>query len=270
MTNAAISADRKMRMELPAYGITHYENYQAIHQYLSVIVDISASMNDTEEGESKRNIQLAEDLIRQIGRGEDLPDEYKETTDIQFFTFNNKVESVFGPAPLSQYNGSIELSASGTTSFYSAVIHAIENARTVQANYRRVGISYRRTHIFIFTDGYPTDKEYCSRAQQLCRENAVVLHVILLPGGDPKAVLALTQGQGTCKAKVCLYKVTDCKNGLPEAASFIQATVIAFSESAPHEQVALELPPHLLTTEPVVRDEEGRGEMYQESVVVFH
>ena len=118
MSEVKVNAYAEMPQTQP---ILHQEHVQRVHQPIVVAVDISGSMDYTEEGQTKTNLKLAEDMINQIGQDPELKDEYKSTADICIMTFADYVSTVHDWSPLSQYKGGITLSKMGVTAFHDIV-----------------------------------------------------------------------------------------------------------------------------------------------------
>ena len=123
----------------------------------------------------------------------------------------------------------------------------------------QTGTQCKRPQIFIITDGYSTDPKYNSNvvteAKELCKKyvdtNKVTLHVILLPGG-------ITSDAKQLSSNVKLYKVEDCAYGLPAVKDFINASIVAFSSSAPGMTAQVQVPNELKTTQDVKRTATGK------------
>ena len=129
-----MSSGKNAYSEMPAVQpVFHYESVQFIHQPIVVAVDVSGSMDITEDGQMKTNLKLAEDMINQIGQDPELNDIYKSTADICIMTFADYVTTVQDWIPLSQYHGGITLTKMGVTAFHDVVKQAL-NAVHVMRN----------------------------------------------------------------------------------------------------------------------------------------
>lgn len=245
--------------------IFHYERINQSHQPLVVAVDISGSMDHVEEGETKTNIKLAEEMINQIGQDPDLKDVYKSRADICVMTFADHVTTVQDWIPLSQYKGGITLSAQVTTAFHDVVKQSINAVRAMKDSYARTGIQCKRPQVFIITDGYSTDPQYntsvVSEAKALCRKyvdgDKIAIHVILLPGGS-------TDDSRGLSSKVMHYKVNDCAYGLPAIKTFINASIVSFSSANPGGVATTTLPEEVKTTQPVKKQSDGTRTVTQD------
>lgn len=64
-----MAKERDVYAEIPAVQPTlHHESIQKVHQPIVVAIDVSGSMKYTESGQTKANIQLAEEMVNQIGQ----------------------------------------------------------------------------------------------------------------------------------------------------------------------------------------------------------
>lgn len=203
-----------------------------IHQPIIVAVDNSGSMQHVEEGNTVTNLQLAEDMVNQIGLDERLSLSDQQVTDFCVLNFHDRVEVKQNWIPLSQYERNIRLSNGGCTAFYSAVIQALLACKELFKVYKTTnGISCKRPQIFIFTDGYPTDNENFDEARNLCQHYLegehpkCRMHVILMPGASSKAAMSLS-------GEIRTYAIKDCTHGLPAALDFINSSVVTFSSTA--------------------------------------
>lgn len=203
-----------------------------IHQPIVIAVDNSGSMQHIEEGNTVTNLQLAEDMVNQIGLDERLSLADQQVTDFCVLNFHDCVEVKQNWIPLSQYERNIKLSNGGCTAFYSAVIQSILACKELFKVYNTTnGISCKRPQIFIFTDGYPTDNENFDEAKKICQHYLegehpkCRLHVILMPGASDKAVTSLSN-------EIRTYAIKDCTHGLPAALDFINSSIVTFSSSS--------------------------------------
>ena len=241
------------------------ETPQLLHQPMIVAVDVSTSMDFKEEGQQKTNLKLAEDMLNQIGQDPDLKGEYKKTTDFCVMTFSDDDTTEKDWAPLSEYHGGITLNKVGVTAFHNVVKQSLNAVRAIKSSYKTKGIQCKRPQIFIITDGYSTDPKYNSsvvaEAKELCEKyvdtNKVALHVILLPGGTTSDAKQLSSN-----AK--LYKVDDCAYGLPAVKDFINASIVAFSSSAPGTTAQIQVPDQLKTTQDVKKTSTGKRYVTQD------
>lgn len=251
------------RYEVPTQQTAyHVEVEQLTHQPFVVAVDVSGSMNHVEDGQTKSNLQLAEELVNRIGHDSRITDLQKRAVDLCIMTFEQTVVTELDWTPLSEYSGGITLKSGNTTAFHDAVKQAMNAVRSMKANYQRNGIQCKRPQIYVITDGYSTDPRdnpaVVEEAKKLCRyylegeSPKVTLNVIYLPGGSTTDARALSQ-------KVNLYKVDDCKEGLPAIEKFINASIVAFSSSSPGETARIELPAEIKTTTPTKRGPDGKG-----------
>lgn len=254
-----MASGRDVYSEMPAVQpIFHCESVQFVHQPVIVAVDVSGSMDHTEAGQTKSNLQLAEEMINQIGQDPDLKDEYKLTADICVMTFADYVTTAQDWIPLSQYHGGISLTKMGVTAFHDVVKQSLNAVHVMKNSYAGRGIRCKRPQIFIITDGYSTDPKYnqsvVSEAEALCKKyvdtNKVAMHVILLPGGSTADSKALS-------SKVMHYKVEDCAYGLPAIKTFINASIVAVSSSNPGTSAQVKLPEALKTTQSVKKTSDG-------------
>ena len=259
MTSDKNGSGKNAYAEMPKnQKIFHYEKVQLIHQPVLVAVDISGSMDHTEDGQTKSNIKLAEEMVNQIGQDPELTDDYKRTADICVMTFANDVTTEQDWIPLSQYRGGISLTPQTTTAFHDAVKQSLNAVSAVRFSYMNSGIQCKRPQIFIITDGYSTDPKdnpsVVSEAKALCQKyvdtNKVTMHVILLPGGS-------TSDSKELSSKVMHYKVDDCAYGLPAIKTFINNTLLSFGQAAPDGMVNIVLPNGVKTTRNVIVDNDG-------------
>ena len=203
-----------------------------IHQPIIVAVDNSGSMQHVESGNTITNLQLAEDMVNQIGLDEHLLLSDQQVTDFCVLNFHDRVEVTQNWIPLSMYERKVRLSNGGCTAFYSAVIQSLLACKELFTVYKTTnGISCKRPQIFIFTDGYPTDDENFDEAQKLCQHYLdgehpkCRLHVILMPGASSKAEMSLS-------SEIRTYAIKDCKHGLPASLDFINSSIVTFSSTA--------------------------------------
>lgn len=90
-----MASGKNVYSELPVVQpIFHYERVQFIHQPIVVAVDVSSSMDITENGQMKTNLKLAKDMANQSRQDPDLKDEYKSTADLCVMTFTDYVTTV--------------------------------------------------------------------------------------------------------------------------------------------------------------------------------
>lgn len=204
----------------------------SVHQPIIVAVDNSASMQHIEDDSSVSNLQLAENMVNQIGLDERLSLADQQVTDFCVLNFHDIVEVKQNWIPLSQYERNIKLSVGGCTAFYSAVTQSLLACKELFTVYKTTtGINCKRPQIFIFTDGFPTDDENADTAKQLCKRYLegehpeCRLHVILMPGASSKAVKSLSSA-------IRIYALKDCTHGLPTALDFINSSVVTFSSTA--------------------------------------
>ena len=121
-----MSSGKNAYSEMPVVQpVFHYESVQFIHQPIVVAVDVSGSMDVTEDGQMKTNLKLAEDMVNQIGQDPELKEEYKSTADLCVMTFADYVTTVQDWTPLSQYHGGITLTKMGVTAFHDVVKQAL-------------------------------------------------------------------------------------------------------------------------------------------------
>lgn len=253
-----MASGRNAYAEIPAVQRVYTEAHQAQHQPLLVAMDVSGSMDFTEQGQTKTNVQLAEEMVNQIGEDPMLKDVYKRTADICIMTFADNVDTVCDWQPLSQYHGGLHFSAMGRTAFHDVVKQALNAVRVMKSSYASQGIDCKRPQVFIITDGYSTDPKdnpaVVDEAKALCAKyidtGKVAMHVILLPGGSTSDSKALS-------SNIKHYKVEDCTYGLPAAGTFINASIVGFSSSSPGMTVKTELPEAMKTTEAVQRNASG-------------
>ena len=202
-----------------------------IHQPVVVVVDNSSSMLAVEKGETKTNLQLAEDLVNLIGSDPNLSLADQQTVDFAVLNFHDVVEVRQNWIPLSQFERNIKIPSGGCTAFHEAVIQSLLACKVLFETYKTNGISCKRPQIFLFTDGYPTDSNNFDRAKKLCEKYLdgespkCRLHVILLPGASDKAAKALSPNIRT-------YLTKDCQHGLPTALGFINSSIVSFSSTA--------------------------------------
>lgn len=235
--------------------IIHFEDQQLVHQPVLIAVDSSSSMKNRETLSGRENIELANDLLVQIGSDPDFTEADKKTTDICLMSFSNGVTEILSWQPLSLYEGSAHIYAHGSTALHSTVCKALEAVHDLKASYALSGIQCKRPQIFIFTDGYSTDSaDVREKAREMCRKyvdsKKVTLNFILLPGSG-------TEDAKELSPMVKLYRAEDCTHGLPACAEFINASIVAFSSSAPGSEAEVPLPKWLKTTQPVKTDENG-------------
>lgn len=204
----------------------------SIHQPIVVAVDNSGSMQHIENGNTATNLQLAEDMVNQIGLDERLSLADQQVTDFCVLNFHDRVEVKQDWIPLSQYERNIRLSLGGCTAFYSAVIQSFLACKELFKVYKTTsGISCKRPQIFVFTDGCPTDDENFDEAKKICQHYLegehpkCRLHVILMPGASDKAATSLSK-------EVRTYALKNCTHGLPAALDFINSSVVTFSSTA--------------------------------------
>lgn len=169
-----MSSGKNAYSEMPVVQpVFHYESMQFIHQPIVVAVDVSGSMDVTENGQMKTNLKLAEDMVNQIGQDPELKEEYKSTADLCVMTFADYVTTVQDWTPLSQYHGGITLTKMGVTAFHDVVKQALNAVHVMKRSYVGKEIQCKRPQIFIITDGYSTDPKYNSgvvaEAKQLCQ-----------------------------------------------------------------------------------------------------
>lgn len=261
-----MSSGKNAYTEMPKnQQIFHYEKVQLAHQPILVAVDISGSMDHIEDGQTKSNIKLAEEMINQIGQDPELTDDYKRTADICVMTFADYVTTEQDWIPLSQYRGGISLTPKVTTAFHDVVKQSLNAVRVMKNSYAGKGIQCKRPQIFIITDGYSTDPRdnpnVVSEAKALCQKyvdtNKVAMHVILLPGGS-------TSDSKELSGKVMHYKVDDCAYGLPAIKTFINASIVAVSSSNPGCAATTTLPEAMKTTQPVKKQSDGTRAVTQE------
>ncbi len=237
---------------------------QLMHQPVVIAVDVNNSMNTMEAGQQKTNLKLIQDVINQIGQDSELKEEDKKTIDLCVMTFSDD-DGMEGWLPLSEYHGGITLNKVGVTAFHNVVKQSLNAVRAIKSSYKTKGIQCKRPQIFIITDGYSTDPKYNSsvvaEAKELCEKyvdtNKVALHVILLPGGTTSDAKQLSSN-----AK--LYKVDDCAYGLPAVKDFINASIVAFSSSAPGTTAQIQVPDQLKTTQDVKKTSTGKRYVTQD------
>lgn len=204
--------------------IFHYEQV-IIRQAILIAVDVSSSMEHTEDGQTKSNIKLAEEMINQIGQDPELTDDYKRKADICVMTFADHVTTEQDWMPLSEYRGGISLIPNEGNAFHDVVKQAIIAVRAMNDKYAKHGMDYMRPQIFIITVGYSTDpsanpnvvREAITLCQKYVDTKKVTMNVILLPGGSASLSKELSE-------KVVHYKIDDCVFGLPREKSFIYET----------------------------------------------
>lgn len=244
--------------EMPATQRIYTEARAVTHQPFLVAMDVSGSMDHTEPGEAKKNFQLAEEMVNQIGKDPEL-EGYKRTIDVCIMTFADQVETVCDWQPLSQYRGGLNFSAAGRTAFHDVVKQSINAVRAMKDSYAVQGVPCKRPQIFIITDGYSTDPEdnpdVVNEAMELCqkyvdKKGHIAMHVILLPGGTTKDAKGLANA-------IKLYKVEDCAYGLPAVGQFINASIVNFSSAGLGATVKTEVPKGMKTTQAVQKDGEG-------------
>lgn len=244
--------------EMPQIQRIYTEAVNAVHQPCLVAMDVSGSMGHTEPGEAKANIQLAEEMINQIGKDPQL-ESVKSTIDFCVMTFADQVDTVFDWKPLSQYRGGLNFTAGGRTAFHDVVKQSINAVRALKNSYAVQGIDCKRPQIFIITDGYSTDPEdnpaVVDEAKTLCskyidKDNKIKVHVILLPGGSTNDARDLASG-------IKLYKVEDCAYGLPAAGTFIRDSIVTFSSANLGSTVKTKMPEGMKTTQTVQKDDSG-------------
>lgn len=254
-----MSSGKNAYAEIPVVQpVFHYESVQFIHQPIVVAVDVSGSMDMTEDGQMKTNLKLAEDMVNQIGQDPELKEMYKNTADLCIMTFADYVTTVQDWIPLSQYRGGITLTKMGATAFHDVVKQALNAVHVMKNSYVTKGIQCKRPQVFIITDGYSTDPKYNSNvvteAKELCQKyvdtKKVALHVILLPGGT-------TMDSKQLSANVKHYKVEDCAYGLPAIKDFINASIVGVSSSNPGTDTQIPLPDPIKTTQNVQRGADG-------------
>lgn len=254
-----MAKERDVYAEIPAVQPTlHHESIQKVHQPIVVAIDVSGSMKYTESGQTKANIQLAEEMVNQIGQDPGLSDKYKRTADFCVMSFADHVTTEFDWAPLSHYKGGIHLTAAGRTAFHDVVKQSLNAVRVMRRSYYDKDIECKRPQIFIITDGYSTDPEdnpsVVKEAKQLCEKYVdtqyVAIHVILLPGGKPGDITGLSD-------KIMFYKVDDCAYGLPAIKTFINASLVAVISSIVGAKPEVELPDALKTTRPIKQNSDG-------------
>lgn len=213
--------------EMPVNSETYkFEMPQLIHQPMIVAVDVSKSMDLTEEGQQKTNLKLAEDMLNQVGQTPELTEEYKKTTDFCVMAFSDDVTTEKDWMPLAEYHGGITLNKVGMTAFHNVVKQSLNAVHAIKGSYKTKGIQCKRPQIFVITDGCSTDGgSVVTEAKELCKKyvdtNRVALHVILLPGGT-------TSDAEQLSSKIKLYKVDDCAYGLTAIKDFINASIVGF------------------------------------------
>ena len=266
--------ERDEYAEIPAVQPTlHHEAIQEVHQPVVVAIDVSGSMSHKENGQVKTNIEIAEEMVNQIGQDPDLSDRYKRTADFCVMSFADRVITEFDWAPLTQYHGNIHLSAAGRTAFHDVVKQSLNAVRVMRRSYLGKDIECKRPQIFIITDGFSTDPEdnpeVVREAKQLCEKYVetkyVAVHVILLPGGKLTDVTELSD-------KIMLYKVDDCAYGLPAVKTFLNASLVAIVSSLVGTEPEVKLPDELKTTRPIQQKKDGTRTVTEEVVEgqVFH
>lgn len=215
-------------------------------------------MNFKEDG-VHTNLSLAEDMLNHIGEDPDLTEQNKDTVEMLIQSFSDDVTVLYDWKPLSNYHGGISLAPVGITCFHNAVKQSLNAVHVMKAGYKPKGVSCKRPQVFIITDGYSTDPKYdpqaVADAKKLCEKyvdtKKVALNVILLPGGAPDDALKLSDN-------VRLYKVDDCKYGLPAVGEFINASIVSFSDSAPGTDAVVPLPASIKTNQEVNTDSNGQ------------
>lgn len=203
-----------------------------IHQPIIVAVDNSGSMQHVEEGNTATNLQLAEDMVNQIGLDERLSLSDQQLLDFCVLNFHDRVEVTQNWIPLSMYERNVSFSEGGCTAFYSVVIQSLLACKELFKVYKTAnGINCKRPQIFIFTDGYPTDDENFEEAKKLCQKylegekSKCRIHVILMPGASDKAIRSLS-------SEIRTYAIRDCTHGLPASLQFINSSIVTFSSTA--------------------------------------
>ena len=269
-----MAKERDEYAEIPAVQPTlRHESIQAVHQPVVVAIDVSGSMSHKESGEVKTNIELAEEMVNQIGQDPDLSDKYKRTADFCVMSFADHVTTEFDWAPLTQYRGGIHLNAAGRTAFHDVIKQSLNAVRVMRRSYAEKDIECKRPQIFIITDGLSTDPEdnpeVVREAKQLCEKYVdtkyAAIHVILLPGGKPTDAVGLSD-------KIMLYKVDDCAYGLPAVKTFINASLVAVVSSLVGAKPKVELPDALKTSRPIQTKNDGTRTVTEDVMegVVFH
>ena len=260
--------------EIPAIQPTlHHESIQKVHQPIVIAIDTSGSMSHIESGETKANIQLAEEMVNQIGQDPELTEKDKSTIDFCVMSFSDNVRTEFDWAPLTQYEGGLHLTAVGRTAFHSTVCQALNAVRVMRRSYIEKDIECRRPQVFIFTDGLSTDQkdnpEVVREAKKLCEKyvdtNLVAMHVILLPGGNPTDSLELSD-------KIMMYKINDCAYGLPAVRAFINSSLVSLVSSLVGSKATTKLPDALKTSRPIQVQKDGTRTVTEEVMdgTIFH
>ena len=218
----------------------------SVHQPFLAVIDNSSSMLATENGGTKTNLQLAEELVNLIGSDPRLSYDIQQTIDFAVLNFHDVVEVRQNWIPLSQFERNIKIPDGGCTAFYEAVIQSLLACKGLFETYKLNGLTCKRPQIFLFTDGYPTDDGNFDRAKKLCEKYLdgespkCRLHVILLPGASDKAAKSLSSNIRT-------YLTKDCTHGLPTALDFINSSIVSFSSAAVGDQVTLKMDAKYMT-----------------------
>ena len=202
-------------------------NAGAVHQPVVICIDTSGSMRDLAE-DGRKKYEIVEEMINGLANM-DLNDYDKENTEICILVFDDDVRTLVDWRSLASFEGGIKLDVAGCTSLGTAVITAIDKTRERRKVYYTQGIDSKRAQIFVYTDGVSTEslEAAYARAQEYLNRSkpSAKMYVTLIPpAADPAELLGFGEA-------VTILKADDCVNGLPAAFKFMQASVVAASQS---------------------------------------
>lgn len=216
-------------------------NAGAVHQPVVICIDTSGSMKDVAE-DGRMKYEIVEEMINGLANME-LSDYDKENTEICILVFDDDVRTLVDWRSLASFEGGVKLDIAGCTSLGSAVITAIDKTRERRKVYYTQGIDCKRAQIFVYTDGVSTESLETAHArvkQYLDRPNpAAKMYMTLIPpAADPSELKDFGE-------KVTILRANDCVNGLPAAFKFMQASVVAASQSVVGAQTETIIPDDL-------------------------
>lgn len=209
-----------------------------IHQAIVLMLDSSSSMlAKAEDGRTKADIVLQ--CVKKL-KDIELSESEKAAIDICIMSFDDEVRVLQDWIPLSDFDGEeIEYNCDGCTALSDAIIQSIDATRKRRGTYSKNGITAKRAQIFLWTDGASTQDmapaiERCN--EYLCREDpspSCKLNVILVPPAvDPTEIMKLGKS-------VAIFGVQDCANGIPASFEFLEGTIVAWSQSAPGQEIVV-------------------------------
>lgn len=220
------------------------------HQANITLLDNSVSMNGkTDNGKTKSEICVeCYNDIPNSKAVKSLNAVERNSVDMLALSFGGDGIKVLSPwQPLSVNEGIDNLTPTGLTPGYEALINGIEASRVIRHHYANNGIGCRRPQITIFTDGMWNDgnkivtvtvegeektmtmKEY---AKHMCTKYAgkngkVKIFVILIPGGmNQDQIDYVTSEICSLSDNITVIMATDCVNGLPAAFEFLAASTV--------------------------------------------